>query len=309
MGDQLSVKPVSIRLINFFSLLLVLAGILMIGSVIFLKTLQWLSGYEITDAAVLDELIYNVPASKKYFIIAQALMACTSFIMLPLLLIFFVWPELKEIFKFNTDHLLQRVLLAILIVVISMPFIALLSEWNKALIQYAVSAPELLKWMMESEKQGEKLTNLMAYYHSAKEFWAGLTVIALLPAVGEELLFRGLVQNKLKDVFLNPHTAVIITGFLFSFIHFQFFGFIPRMFLGILFGYIYYWSGNIIIPIAMHFTNNAVTYVALNFYEQKKIAVDMESAEDLPPTLITFSILLLVFLLSRFRKLSFSNNG
>jgi len=92
-------------------------------------------------------------------------------------------------------------------------------------------------------------------------------VISIIPAIGEELVFRGIVQNELLRIWNKKHFAVWVTGFIFSFIHFQFFGFIPRMLLGVLFGYCYLWTKSLWVPIAMHFLNNALTLLVSAFFK------------------------------------------
>jgi membrane protease YdiL (CAAX protease family) len=86
-------------------------------------------------------------------------------------------------------------------------------------------------------------------------------VIALFPAVTEELFFRGVIQKLFNNWTGNIHIAIIITGILFSFAHFQFYGFVPRMFLGIVMGYLLYWTNNIWVPIFAHFANNAIAVI------------------------------------------------
>ena len=90
-------------------------------------------------------------------------------------------------------------------------------------------------------------------------------MIAIIPAIGEELLFRGVIQRLFINWTKNAHWGILITSILFSALHMQFFGFFPRMMLGILFGYLFLWSGSLWLPILCHFINNgsAVVYVYL----------------------------------------------
>ena len=92
--------------------------------------------------------------------------------------------------------------------------------------------------------------------------------MALLPAVAEELTFRGVLQNlfEVKDETLKKkgnrvHIAIWCSAILFSAIHMQFYGFLPRMLMGALFGYALVWTGSLWIPILMHFTNNAMAVI------------------------------------------------
>src|SRR5207344_1198984 len=84
-----------------------------------------------------------------------------------------------------------------------------------------------------------------------------LFIIAFLPALGEELFFRGMMQKLFSQLTKNNHLAIIITSIIFSAIHLQFYGFLPRMVLGIFLGYLLVWSGSLWLPILAHFVNNA----------------------------------------------------
>ncbi len=86
-----------------------------------------------------------------------------------------------------------------------------------------------------------------------------LLVMALIPALGEELIFRASVQQMLVQWFKKPHVAVIITAVFFSAVHVQFYGFLPRLLLGLLLGYVYFFTGNLWYAILLHFINNAFT--------------------------------------------------
>ena len=131
-----------------------------------------------------------------------------------------------------------------------------LSEWNANL-----SFPDFMsgfeRWAKEEEDRLAKITSLITAIDSVPELLLGILVIALLPAIGEELVFRGMIQQELWRGSRNIHLAIWTSAFIFSAIHVQFFGFIPRLLLGALFGYLYYWSGNLLIPMFSHFFNNA----------------------------------------------------
>lgn len=93
------------------------------------------------------------------------------------------------------------------------------------------------------------------------EFIMALLVAAVAPAVGEELLFRGVLQPRVQAATQNVHLGVWITAALFSAIHLQFVGFLPRMLLGGLLGYLLVWSGTLWLPIIVHFVFNGVQIV------------------------------------------------
>jgi uncharacterized protein len=129
-----------------------------------------------------------------------------------------------------------------------------------------------------------------------------MIVIGVLPAIGEEIVFRGIIQNQLFRATHNKHVAIWIAAILFSAIHFQFFGFVPRMLLGALFGYLYYWSGNLWMSVIAHFANNGFSVLAMYFYQKGAIGFDVEDTESVPAHFVIFSALLTAGLLFYFYK-------
>ncbi len=120
------------------------------------------------------------------------------------------------------------------------------------------------------DMQAEAMTNFVLDFGNVYEFAMGILVMAVLPAVGEELLFRGVLQQKFIRYYSNPHLAVWMTAVLFSFFHFQFAGFLPRMLLGAFFGYVYLYTKHIVFPILLHFINNAMT-VSVAYFSHRSL--------------------------------------
>lgn len=174
-------------------------------------------------------------------------------------------------------------------------------EWNSN-----VHFPEFLhgfeNWARELEDTAAKQTKALTDFASVWELLVGILVIAVLAAIGEELVFRGLIQNELYRATKNIHVSIWIAAFLFSAFHFQFFGFVPRMFLGALFGYLYYWSGNLYMPILGHFLNNGLSVVAMYFYQRGAFEFDLEAPEAAPANVVVLSGVLTAGLLYYFYK-------
>ncbi|HHB79224.1 MAG TPA: CPBP family intramembrane metalloprotease [Saprospiraceae bacterium] len=112
----------------------------------------------------------------------------------------------------------------------------------------------------------------------------GLVVflIGLVPAVGEELIFRGVIQKTLENWTRKPHFSILVAGLIFSLIHMQFAGFLPRMFLGMLLGYAYYFSGSLIVPMVLHFVFNASQAVAMVLNPEMIDELGDSTSVDLP---------------------------
>ncbi|OFY67232.1 MAG: hypothetical protein A3H98_01375 [Bacteroidetes bacterium RIFCSPLOWO2_02_FULL_36_8] len=138
-----------------------------------------------------------------------------------------------------------------------------------------ISLPDFLSsfehWARQKENQMERLTNFLVDFDSPFQFFSGLIVLAVIPALAEEILFRGIVQQLLHNQTKNIHIAIWVSALMFSAVHIQFFGLLPRMLLGALFGYLFFWSKDISIPIMAHFTNNAIALTINYLYNTGKI--------------------------------------
>ncbi len=155
----------------------------------------------------------------------------------------------------------QPYLISTVIVILSM--IACIPVINfAAAINARLDLPETMNLIEEKIQQLRDnynyLTGLFLESTSFKGFLANVLIMAALPAIGEELLFRGIFQRLFTDWTKNVHIGIIIAAFLFSFFHFEFYGFLPRFLLGILFGYFLAWTSSLWIPILAHFINNFV---------------------------------------------------
>ena len=158
-------------------------------------------------------------------------------------------------------------LLVVLIMVVSTPFMSWLVEFNSQLVLPDFLAP-LEAWMKQSEQSAEQITKLFLTFDGLGSFLYILVIVAIVPAIGEELLFRGVLQKIMVDWIKNYHIAIWVTAILFSALHMQFFGFLPRMLLGALFGYVFYWSGSLWLPILGHFINNGSVVLLSFFYPE-----------------------------------------
>lgn len=151
----------------------------------------------------------------------------------------------------------------VLLVLLLMPFIGWLAAFNEGL-----HLPESLRAIEEILRQTEEraatITKAFLDMHTYGELAINILLIALLAAVAEEVFFRGAMQSLLLRQSRNPHAAIWITAVLFSAFHFQFYGFLPRMLLGAMFGYLVFYSGSLWYAILAHFINNA-TSVLLYF--------------------------------------------
>ena len=152
------------------------------------------------------------------------------------------------------------------------------------------------------EEQAEKTIGLLLSRADTTAVLLNLLILVLIPAVGEELIFRGLLQRMLLTASGKPHLAIWITAALFSAIHFQWFGFVPRMLLGACFGYLVIWTGSLLPAIFGHLINNGLAVLGEYAMQQGWVDWEVESLMTLPWYVVLLSSLLCAGLLFELRK-------
>ena len=203
--------------------------------------------------------------------IGQGISSALMFIAPPLILYAFTRTEPMRQIGFRKPAHWWMLLVGVVLMFVSLPLTNILGTWNEK-ANFGEFLETFLKML---EDAAGDLTQRMLEVDTIWGLLGNLLVIALIPAVGEELTFRGVVQQALTRK-CNPHVAIWLSAFIFSFIHFQFYGFLPRMFLGLILGYLYYYSGSLWTSILMHFINNG-TAVVVAYLDYKGLAnVDWE---------------------------------
>ena len=176
------------------------------------------------------------------------------------------------------------------------PIVSLTGHFNSQL-HLPASMAAIEEWIKSSEELAEALVQKMTSEKGVFSFIINLFVIAVVAGVAEEFLFRGallqIIQQKIKD----HHVAIWFVAVLFSAIHFQFYGFVPRMILGAYLGYLIYWTKNIWIPVFAHFFHNAVAFIGMSNDSLKDNALftDEIASEDIWWLSITACICLMAF--------------
>jgi membrane protease YdiL (CAAX protease family) len=199
---------------------------------------------------------FDDPANLGYLKFFQILQSLGMFILPPLILAHALSDDPFHFLKLRRKP--TGILLGLVgaLVLVGGPLI----EWTSLLNQQLVLPSwmsSVESWMRASEDQASKLTEAFLNTKSFGGLLGNLFIVAVLPAIGEELLFRGLLQKLIQRMTGSAHSAIWITAVLFSALHLQFFGFLPRMLLGVLFGYLLEWTGTLWLPILAHFVNNA----------------------------------------------------
>jgi uncharacterized protein len=141
-------------------------------------------------------------------------------------------------------------------------------------------SPQLLKKAKDLEDKYDEAVSAMAILKTWKDYLIALLVIALAPAIFEETLFRGGLQKTLIGWTRSPLFGIVVSSLIFSAVHFSFFGFLSRFALGMLLGYIFYYSGNIWLNILLHFLNNAAAVTQLFIITKSGKPLDKAAMND-----------------------------
>lgn len=278
--------------------LLMLVGYALLGAIVFTIIAMIIIMAMYGMKAVTDPYVLS-GAEPKYLPALQILLIATSLglFLCPAILLPLTEGKMPgKFYKFKKPDLkiLGLVLVAMLV---SMPFMEWVMMTNQKLV-----LPDFLKglehWIRRKEDETMQITLLLLKMEGTKELIINLFMIAFVPAVSEELMFRGGVQRTLGRIFKNQHAAIWLSAAVFSAIHVQFYGFLPRMLLGAGFGYIYLWSGSLWYSMLGHFINNAYA-VCVAFYMQKH-NMDISKMDSIPQFawygyLISFALTILVF--------------
>jgi membrane protease YdiL (CAAX protease family) len=156
-------------------------------------------------------------------------------------------------------------LLVLIMMIISAPFVSWVIEMNANII-----LPEFMSGLEQwfRIKQDEAFATQKAFltFDGVGGLIYVVIIFVIIPALGEELLFRGVLQKIFINWTKNPHVGIWIAAFFFGLLHMQFYSFIPIMLLGAMFGYIFYWSNSLWLPIMGHFINNGSVVIASYFY-------------------------------------------
>lgn len=150
---------------------------------------------------------------------------------------------------------------AVVVMILAVPLVNWLGELNKN-VQFPSG---IEKWMRKSEEEAAKTVQALLSKHTIKDLIINILCIAGLAAVGEELLFRGIAQRLFIKIFKSPWVGIIIAAILFSAMHLQFYGFLPRFILGIFLGVIFWYSGSLWTSILAHFIYDATLIVLVYF--------------------------------------------
>ncbi|MEP1094340.1 MAG: CPBP family intramembrane glutamic endopeptidase [Cyclobacteriaceae bacterium] len=242
--------------------------------------------------------------SPLFLLVAQGIFSILMFVGVSLLFI-------KVVLKFSPSEFFPKVSWSMVGItcLVSISFMVVnsaIGEWN---LNLDFPDSDFEDWAKQSEEQLKVLTEHVVNFTSLTHFIIAFVVVGIIPAIGEELLFRGLIQNFLTKAFSNHHLGIWISGFAFAAIHMQFYGLAPRMLLGVVFGYLYHWSGNLTVAMIAHLINNGLALFLLYMSTLGAIEVSPEQMESSAPwpIVVVFAVVCVISLRIFYQKYSQTN--
>lgn len=248
-----------------------------------------------TLASVILAMVYenmdNINTLRITLILSQVL----TFIIPPLAYPILVKEKPLQYLGFNRPSP-WYLLIGLIMMYAILPLNNVFAEWNANL-----SLPESMKGIEKIikmlQEQANATTEELLNIDSIGGLLINIFMVAGLAAFGEELLFRSIIQKSFVKICNNAHVGIFIAAFIFSFVHFEFYGFVPRLVLGLLLGYMYYYSGSVWVPMLMHFTNNATAVIIyyLNNIGTTNIDVNSFGKTGIIPLIISIIVLVILF--------------
>jgi uncharacterized protein len=258
--------------LRILALLFVLLGGVILTYLIFLGITGVIAGF---NPAEMQRQITSMAQNPGMIRILQFIQSICIFLLPPFVLSKMYKASPRSFLSLSTWNT-KAIATGMLSIVFMIPLLNVLVAWNEGM-HLPESFSSVESWMRVQEDNAARITNLLLSGTSIAELLSNLLLVAVLAGMGEELFFRGLLQKILKDGItsqrktkstLPAHLSIWIVAVIFSAVHFQFFGFIPRMLLGVWLGYLLWWTDSIWVPVFAHFTNNALSTLAI--YGQNK---------------------------------------
>jgi len=170
------------------------------------------------------------------------------------------------------------------IMLLSYPVLMKITEWN--------SAFPLPEWMRSSQESNFALLEQTLNMTHISELVTSLLLVGALAAIGEELIFRGIIQRQLEQLWSNPHLAILVSSLIFGGFHMQFERILPLSFLGLILGYSYYYTQSLWTPIILHFANNGLQVIAYYIAIKHGDIPEIDNIPSLPLSIVLASLLL-----------------
>ncbi len=240
-------------------------------------------------ASIISSVNENSPIGTRNFMRATLFLNhIFSFILPALATVIFVYKKLwVNYLRLDKKPFIESILLGIAWFVVSIPFIQLAYQLNQKL--------PLPQWMLNLENDTSHLLEGIIAQNNFYEIVINIFLIGVIPAIGEEMMFRGIIQQQIGRLLKNEHVVVWVSAAIFSAIHMQFQGFFARMLLGSLLGYMFVWTKNLWVPMVLHLLNNGLQVIGIYAFGIKPSDMDkMTDADKMPWWLGIISLFLAI---------------
>ncbi len=277
----------------FVGLVLLVGSLVFTGLAFVISSAIW--GIDTTQLAMsgYSETVAQISILK----VIQFASQLSIFVVPPMALWFIMRKQNPKFICLSKAPLGIHIILIISLFIVFVPFLEYTIVLNEGM-SLGTYFSDLEEWMRNSQDLNDQMTTRFLAGTSASTLIVNLIIMAVMPAIGEELLFRGLIMNWFSKVISNIHINILITAIIFSAIHMQFYGFIPRMLLGMLLGYSVYWTKSLWAPILLHFINNGVTVVTFYYYNVNNPGEDIKDlATSSTNTMVIVSVAMSSFVL------------
>lgn len=286
---------------------LMFAAFVMVASVLLFIVLATLAaipffGFDVLMGS-LSETGISTPESIHFLKYFQVIQSIGLFVAPPFVLGWLYHGKISEYLLINRSTNTRNYLFAIFALLLVIPFINFLGTINSQMT-FPETFSGVENWMRNMEDTAEILVEKFMKVDRFSGLLFNVFMIAILPAIGEELMFRGVIQRIFTNWTKNHHWGIWISAFLFSAMHIQFYGFLPRMALGAMFGYLLVWTGTMWVPILAHFVNNAMGVLGYFLINKGVLNKDIENwgtgREQIPVVIISLaSVGFLLYLIYR----------
>jgi uncharacterized protein len=281
MQTYLKSRPVGIQLLLFIGLAFGIYSIFSFAAISFLPSLTGIDIATFQNMEKWDGKTGNMLLFIRLMLLFQFL----GLFLIPTLLFgYFSDPEPMKYLGFKTPYHFSYLILGAIIMLAAIPLVEYIGLLNKKMI----IGSEAAQWMKELEESANQQIKFMLKDRTASEYIMNLVFIAVFAAVGEELFFRGVLQRLFIKLTKNPWIGIILSALLFSGFHLQFYGFFPRLFLGIILGVLYWYSGSLWTAIIAHFVYDA--FLVTIIFNNPQL-VENENSTLLSPGMLAISAL------------------
>lgn len=243
---RLQEKPYWIQLVVLA--LFMLGGMLLFSS---LGTLVILLIYHTTSMLDAADPVTAIRISQTFATVGTFLM--------PALL--FAYCQNRQWFDYSAANRRPNASMTNIVLILSitlLPIVSVLSTFNMFIMPQEGAVAE---FMRDMEEAANHILEVITSRRSSWDLISNLLVLAVLAGICEEFFFQGALQPLLTKWVKNPHIGILLTAFIFSALHFQFYGFIPRFALGVYLGYLFFWGRSLWLPILAHVLHNALSII------------------------------------------------